>query len=421
MERIAIIGTGISAMGAAYFLKDRYDITFYEKEDYPGGHTNTLTVNEDGRDIYIDSGFMVYNKKTYPNVIRLFEELQIEEIETTMSFSVQHIPSGLEWSGNGLGGLFAQRKNLFSLKFWSLLKAMVRFNHQASEVLDDSKYSGYSVGEYVSEKGFGEDFLQKYLMPMCAAIWSTIPEKVLDFPIVTLVRFFKNHGFLGFLTHFQWYTLKGGSRTYRDKIMAHFKGKVHLNTPVMKVSRNNDNVDVIDAKGRTDTFDKVIIACHSDQALKLLEKPTDLEHELLGKIKYQKNKATLHTDEKVMPKLKRAWSSWNYRIDHDGKGRICPGNIYYMNLLQKVSQKKNYFISIDDRGLIDPSTIIKEIDYEHPLFDIDAVNAQAELPRLNENGLVYFCGAYFKYGFHEDGLTSGMNVARAITGETIWN
>lgn len=420
MESIAIIGTGISGMGAGYLLRDDYDITFYEKNDYPGGHTNTLTVNEDERDIYIDSGFMVYNKKTYPNIIRLFKELGVDEMETTMSFSVQHIPSGLEWSGSGLSGLFAQRKNLVSPRFWNLIRQMYLFNHQAGEVLDDSRYALYTAQQYVSEKGYGDDFLNKYLMPMCAAVWSTSPERILEFPIVTLVRFFKNHGFLGFLTHFQWYTLNGGSRTYRDKLLSHFKGKMQLNNPAAKVAREDVGVSVVDSKGEKKVFDKVIMACHSGQALRILDQPTDLEANLLGKIKYQDNKATLHNDQNVMPKLKRAWASWNYRVDAGKEGGVRPGNIYYMNMLQKVSQKKDYFISIDDRGLIDKRKIVKEIDYEHPLFDVEAVEAQKELPRLNETGPVYFCGAYFKYGFHEDGFTSGINVAKRIAGEDIW-
>jgi len=420
MEKIAIIGTGISGMGAGYLLRNEYDITFYEKNDYPGGHTNTLTVDEDGKDIYVDSGFMVFNKKTYPNIIRLFDELKVDEIKTTMSFSVQHIPTGLEWSGDGLNGLFAQRKNIFSLRFWNLLKQMYKFNHEASEVLDNEMFDSYTMQRYVDEKGYGEDFLYKYLMPMCAAIWSADPARILEFPVTTLVRFFKNHGFLGFLTHFQWYTLKGGSRTYRDKILDHFKGKVHLNIPITKISKVGNGVEITDNSGNSTVYDKVIVACHSDQALKILDKPTDLEYNLLSKVRYQHNKATLHNDADVMPKIKRAWASWNYRVDQGQDKNISPGNIYYMNKLQKVSERRDYFVSIDDKGLIRKDKILREIEYEHPLFDLESMKAQKDFHKLNESGPIYFCGAYFKYGFHEDGFTAGINVAKRIAGDDIW-
>ena len=416
MEKIAIVGTGIAAMGAAYYLKDAYDITFYEKNDYPGGHSNTVGVDEDGSNVYMDTGFMVFNHRTYPNLIRLFKELDIETMPTSMSFSVQHLPSGLEYCGTGINGLFAQRKNIVSLRYWKMLMEMDRFNKQAIKILDDDRYLDYSLKDYVEEEGYSEDFIYKFLIPISSAVWSSPPDEMLRFSAVTLVQFFKNHGFLGLRTHFQWYTPKGGSRHYRDKILSFFPWKVLLNNPVTKVMHENGRAAVYDVKGQKYMYDKVIIAAHADEALKILGDPTDDEKRLLSNFSYQKNKATLHTDASIMPKTKLAWSSWNYRIDRKEDGRVATTTIYSMNSLQNVSQKKNYFVSINEMGEVDPKKILWEYMYEHPLYNVPAIAAQKELYKLNENGTRYFCGAYFKYGFHEDGLTSGINVMKAIKG-----
>lgn len=419
MERIAIIGTGVSAMSAAYFLRNDYDVTFFEKDDYAGGHTNTLTIDEDGTPIYIDSAFMVFNHVTYPNLLKFFRQLDIKEKNTNMSFSVQHLPSGLEYCGTGLNGLFAQRKNLLSWKHIRMLLDINRFNKEAIEVLEDKHFIGYSIRNYFDEKGYGQAMLEQYLIPMSSAVWSTPPEQMLDFPIVTLVRFFKNHGFLGMTTQHQWKTLIGGSRQYRDKVMAMFPDRVHLNSEVVQVLRKPDGVELSLKDGNKHVFDRVIIASHADQSLRLLGDPTELERTLLSKFKYQPNQATLHTDDALMPKTRLAWSAWNYRIKKK-EDRLVPQTIYYMNRLQHVSQKKDYFVSINDDGDIDRSKIIWQKEYAHPLFDVGAIQAQDDLPKLNDNGKTFFCGAYFKYGFHEDGFTSGMNVAQKILNREVW-
>jgi len=421
VQAIAIVGTGIAGMAAGYFLRDQYDITFYEKNDYPGGHTNTLTVDEDGQPIYIDSAFMVYNEVTYPNLTHLFNELNVATKPTSMSFSVQHRPSGLEYCGTGLSGLFAQRKNLLNLYSWKMILDMRRFNHEAVDILDDEKFLSYTIADYVREKGFGEDFLYKFLIPMSSAVWSCPPDLMLKFPMVTLVRFFKNHGFLGLHTHYPWRTVVGGSRNYREKILGFLKGKVHLNNPAQKVFRQNGKAVIHDSRGQKTVYDKVILACHADEALAVLGDPTDLERRLLQGFSYYKNKTTLHTDDVVMPKTRRAWSSWNYRIETDQEGRLVPSTIYYMNSLQHVSQKKDYFVSINDPDLVNPQKILWQTEYAHPVYDVAAIRAQQELPRLNENGVRYFCGAYFKYGFHEDGLTAGIHVAESIRGGKVWS
>ncbi len=416
VQTIAIIGTGISAMGAAYFLKDKYDISFYEKNNYPGGHTNTLTIEEEGEPIYIDSAFMVYNERTYPNLTRLFKELDVKAKDADMSFSVQHKASNLEYCGTGLNGLFAQRKNIFSLSHWKLILEMDRFNKEALEVLDDDRYLSYSLLKYVTEKSYSKNFVNRFLTPISSAVWSTPPDLMLEFPVVTLVRFFKNHGFLGLRGHYQWKTVREGSQRYRDKILGGFKGQVFLNRAAVRVYREDSKGVVVDQQGDKKTYDKVIMASHADDTLKVLDDANPEEKKLLSKFSYQKNRVTLHCDETIMPRMRLAWSSWNYLITEKG-----PSTIYWMNNLQGVSKQKNYFVSINDNDLVDESKIIWDSSYEHPLFNVEAIKTQKQLPKLNEDGPIYFCGAYFKYGFHEDGLTAGLNVARSITGETIWN
>lgn len=415
-EKIAIIGTGISGMGAAYGLKDDYDIVFYEQNNYPGGHTNTLTLDEDGSFVFIDSAFMVYNEITYPNLTRLFSELGVETKNTDMSFSVQHKASGLEYCGTGLNGLFAQRSNIFSIKHWKLLFEMNRFNKESLEVLDNDQYADYTLARYIKEKNYSEDFLYKFLVPISSAVWSTPVDLMLKFPAVTLVRFFKNHGFLGLRGHYQWKTVQEGSQRYRDKILSFFPGKVMLECSAVSVLRKKHYVTVADSLGNQNRYDKVIIAAHADQALDILANPTEKEKSFLSKFPYCNNKVTLHTDETIMPSFKKAWSSWNYRI-----GTGAPVTIYWMNNLQGVSDRKNYFISVNDDGSVDRSKVLWEKEYSHPLFTVEGIRVQNRLEELNKEGPVYFCGAYFKYGFHEDGLTSGLNAVKAITGKQLWD
>lgn len=421
MRTLAIIGTGIAGMGCAHFLHKEYNLTVYEQENYIGGHTNTVTVDENGKPIYIDTGFMVYNDVTYPNLIRLFKELGVEEKNTSMSFSVQHVPTGLEYSGSGLNGLFAQRKNLFNIGFIKLLHNINRFNKECVEVLNDKNYDSYTLEEYVTEKQFGNDFLYKYIIPMSSAVWSTPPDQMARFPVAALVRFFHNHGFLGLDTQHQWKTLVGGSRSYREKLIAPFRDRIYTKRAAVKVGIENKKASVTDAQGNKAFYDAVILACHGDQALRLLERPTDMEFQLLKEFHYQKNIATLHTDASLMPKTKRAWSSWNYRLASDTSGSLTPSTIYYMNSLQHVSDKRDYFVSINGAENIDPGKILRQIDYEHPLFSVGAAKAQKDLPLLNAQGPVYFCGSYFRYGFHEDAFTSALELSRRLSGKEKWS
>jgi len=415
MQKLAIIGTGIAGMGCAHKLQHTYDITLFEKNTYIGGHTNTVAVDEEGEPVFMDTGFMVFNFETYPNLCKLFDEIKAPIKKTDMSFSVQYTPTGLEYCGSGLNGLFAQRKNIFNIGYIKMLMEITRFNKISVDILDKPEYAYYSLADYIKEFKFSNEMLVKYLIPMSSAVWSTPMDKMLDFPAVALIRFFKNHGFLGLNTQHQWYTLHKGSQAYREILIKPFKDKIHINNGAVNVKRlDNGKARVTLADGQQREFDKVIFASHANETLEILDKPTGDEQRLLSVFKYEKNIATVHTDESVMPKNKRTWSSWNYRIE-EKNGTQMPTTIYWMNQLQGVSKKKNYFVSINAiPGSIDPAKLIKEIDYEHPLFDVPAIKAQDELPILNEKGPLYFCGSYFKYGFHEDAYKSAVDLCKRM-------
>lgn len=414
MQKLAIIGTGIAGMGCGHLLHKKYNITFFEQNDYVGGHTNTITVDEDGQPIYIDTGFMVFNFETYPHLTQLFKEINAPIKKTDMSFSVQHTESGLEYCGSGLNGLFAQRKNFFNIRHIKMLMQISRFNKESVNILDNHQYDNYSLADYIKEFNYDDDMLWKYLIPMSSAVWSTPMEDMLNFPIVTLVRFFKNHGFLGLNTQHQWYTLQNGSQAYREILIKPFKDKILTNNGVTKVIRKEKNVVIHTSDKTVHEFDKVIFASHADQTLRIIENPTEEEKQLLSPFKYQKNAAIVHTDESVMPKNKKVWSSWNYRIENKN-GQQIPTTIYWMNSLQQVSKKKNYFVSINPiPGSISKNKILKTVDYEHPLFDIAAMKAQQELYKLNKQGPLYYCGSYFKYGFHEDAFASAVELCKKL-------
>lgn len=414
MEKLAIIGTGIAGMGCAHLLQKKYDITLFEQNDYIGGHTNTVGVDEGNKQVFMDTGFMVFNYETYPHLCALFKEINAPVKKTNMSFSVQHLASGLEYCGSGLSGLFAQRKNIFNWRYIKMLRQISRFNSESIKILDQPKYQNYSVKQFVDEFGYGDDMLQKYLIPMSSAVWSTPMELILDFPIVTLVRFFQNHGFLGLNTQHQWYTLVNGSESYKKILIAPFKDRIRVNSAISSVKRTAQGVELRTVNGEQMYFDKVIIAAHGDQALQMLEQPTEVEQRLLSKFRYQENIAMVHCDESIMPRTRSTWSSWNYRIE-EKNGKSLPSTIYWMNSLQGVSDKKNYFVSINPvQGSVAADKIFKTISYEHPLFDVAAMQAQAELPKLNESGPVYFCGSYFRYGFHEDAYMSAVQLCENL-------
>ncbi len=413
--RVAVLGTGIAGMAAAYFLKDECEVVLYEKDVRPGGHTHTVRVEEAGQPVDIDTGFMVFNETTYPNLVKFFKRLEVPSMNAPMSFSVQHLASGLEFCGTGVSGLFAQKRNLFRPSYWRFLLAVDRFNRQSVEVLDEARYAGLTLAEYVKEKRLGDALLEKYILPMSSAIWSTEPSMMNNFPVQTLVRFFKNHGLLGLTTHYQWKTIPGGSRVYRYKVLAFFPDSLRLGQQAVSVARKEGAVFVKDASGRQERYDRAVLAGHADESLAALASPEARERELLGCFSYQRNRAALHTDAAVMPKRRPAWSSWNYRAEKDGSSSV----IYWMNSLQQVSKRENYFVSINDPGRIRPKSVLWQGEYTHPTFDLKTVKAQKHLPELNRKGPVYFCGSYFRYGFHEDAFCAGMEAAAALLGRKL--
>jgi predicted NAD/FAD-binding protein len=420
MKRVAIIGTGIAGLGCAHFLHRRCDLTLYEKNDYAGGHTNTVSIAEEKRSVPVDTGFMVFNKVTYPNLTRLFGELGVAVKPAGMSFSVQHLPTGLEFCGTSLNHIFAQRKNLIRPRFWKMILQINRFNSEAIETLNSTEFAGVTLGDYVRAKKYGDDFLMFYLVPMSSAVWSTPPELMLEFPAVALLRFFYNHGFLGLHTQHPWFTVVNGAKSYVEKITEPFRKKIKFKNGAVSVQRESGRVNVTDASGQTEIFDQVIFASHADETLKMLIDADAQERSLLGEFKYQPNAALLHTDASVMPKTKLCWASWNYRIDCGGDGKISPSTIYWMNSLQGVSERRNYFVSINGEDSVNPNSVLKRIQYEHPLFSLGAIRAQKELPRLNDRMTnIFFCGSYFRNGFHEDAFTSALELCRTLTGERL--
>jgi uncharacterized protein len=410
--KIAIIGTGISGLACAHYLHREHHITLFEKDSRIGGHSNTVTVRENGQHLPLDTGFMVYNEVTYPLLTQLFKDLNVETKPTSMSFSVQHTKDNIEFNGGSLNLLFAQRSNLLKPRFWKMLLQINRFNKETIQELANPQYPDLSLAEYVQARNYGSDFLNWYLSPMAAAVWSSPPDRINHFPAQTLMRFWHNHGFLGLDTQHPWRTVTNGSRQYVEKISAPFRDKIITANPVKQVTADNH---IILEDGSSHTFDQIIFASHADQSLKLLEKPTPLETEILSHFHYQPNRAVVHTDPRFMPRTKRAWASWNYHISCNGKHSTH----YWMNSLQGVSEKQNYFVSINPPAEIPPEKIHHELPYEHPIFTTAAINAQSRIPELHTAGQQtnrFFCGAWQRYGFHEDGIWS----AHQLCQQTKW-
>lgn len=410
-ETLAIVGSGISGMGSAYLLRHDYDLKVYEKQSYVGGHTNTVEVREGAHTLPVDTGFIVFNKVTYPNLLQLFDDLGVPYEKSNMSFSFHNLDTGLQYNGSNLNGLFAQRKNIFRPKYYRFLLEINRFNESAPEHLRNLSPK-VTLEEYIRQQNFSEAFVMNFLVPMASAVWSTPAEDMLKFPAITLIRFFHNHGFLGMTTQHTWYTVTGGSRVYMNKIREKIKEAQHpdvfTNLPVTKIATDGRKVKVFTGNAY-EIFDKVIVAAHAPDALRILENPTHDQRKVLSAFRYTRNIATLHSDESVMPPLRRIWSSWNYRT-RQGKA----STVYWMNKLQNIKSDKNYFVSINEFLPLAAEKIQKTIVYEHPLFDTRAIEMQPSLRKLNLEGPVYFVGAYARYGFHEDGYLSAVELCRSL-------
>lgn len=403
--KVAIIGTGIAGNVAAYKLRDEHDITVFEAGNYVGGHTNTVDVYENGQHYAVDTGFIVFNDHTYPNFISLLDEIGQDSQPSTMSFSVQSGDGELEYSGTSLNTVFAQRSNLLRPSFYRMLRDILRFNRTA---MPDTEHlgSGDTLGDYLFENGYSHEFVDHYLVPMAAAIWSAEPGSILEMPVSFLVRFFANHGLLSVNDQPQWRVIKGGSRQYVTKLVAGHRDRIRLNSPVQSVRRVDDRIEVRSASGGPELFDYVFFACHSDQALALLRDPTGSEREVLGAIRYQANEAVLHTDESLMPRRKLAWAAWNYHIPTDPTRHVAV--TYNMNILQGLASAKEYLVTLNSDRAIDPDKVIQRVQYEHPIYSREAVAAQRRQAELNSDR-TFFCGAYWRNGFHEDGVASALD------------
>lgn len=403
--KIAIIGTGIAGNVAAYKLRRDHDITVYEAAGYVGGHTNTVDVFENGRRIPVDTGFIVFNDRTYPNFIRLLDETGQPSQVSEMSFSVQSDDGSLEYSGSSLNTLFAQRSNLFRPSFHRMVRDILRFNGAAIEDIDKTDAT-QTLGDYLFVNGYCHEFVDHYLVPMAAAIWSAEPGSILEMPIQFLARFFANHGLLQLRDRPVWRVVKGGSREYVHKLTADHRDRIRLNSPVRSVRRVDDRVEIVSDAGGHELYDYVFLACHSDQALRLLEDPTPDEREVLGAIRYQPNEAILHTDDSLMPRRRRAWAAWNYHIPADPTRHVAV--TYNMNILQSLDTNKQYCVTLNSDQNIDPGKIIQRVQYEHPIYSRDAVDAQLRQADINIDR-TFYCGAYWRNGFHEDGVVSALN------------
>ncbi|PYE40271.1 NAD(P)/FAD-dependent oxidoreductase [Psychrobacter fozii] len=464
-KRIAIIGSGVSGLTCAHYLVAQHDVTVFEANDYIGGHVNTIDVTlQDGKKAKtgnvetsaIDTGFIVFNERTYPNFFRLLYDLKVPFQSTDMSFSVKNTARHFEYNGHTLNTLLSQRKNVLNPKFWRFIKDILQFNKHIKQLRQDyevarargqdvSVFTEQTLGNYLTQKNYGKLFTDNYLLPMVSAIWSTSLDEVQDFPLVFFAQFFDNHGLLDVVNRPQWFTIKGGSKQYVNKLVPRFikaGGKIRVNSPVQSVVRDGEQVLLtVQDKGNADNtlenlvFDEVIFACHADTALKVLKDASTEESEVLGHFRFTKNTAVLHTDTSVLPKRTLAWASWNYLIDETVSGSVknnenneqAAGNAqtpakpvltYHMNILQRLTKQHNYLVTLNPETVdknIDDKQIIKSIDYSHPVFDLAMIDAQTKWSSVSGNGLhTHFCGAYWFNGFHEDGVRSGLRVCQAL-------
>jgi len=412
MKKIAIVGSGISGLTCAYLLNKEHDITVFEAGDYVGGHTATNTIEAAGKSWQIDSGFIVFNDRTYPNFEKLLAKIGVGRLPTEMSFSVSNQDSGLEYSGTNLNSLFAQRRNIFNPKFLMLIKQILRFNKLCNDAwLTQDIDSEQTLGEFLQQHGFNEHFANHYIYPMGAAIWSSSLLDMQAFPLYFFIRFFYNHGLLSITNRPQWYVIPGGSKQYVQPLCEQFKDKIQLNAPVTAVERIENGIRLKVKDGPWQNFDEIILACHSNQSKQLLTDISDDENKVLGDLQYQNNEVVLHTDISLLPNKKRAWSAWNYHLNSDNKRPAAL--TYNMNILQCLAADTPTFcVTLNQTDLIDSEKILRIFQYEHPVFNAKSIQAQQQRERICGQQHTHFAGAYWYNGFHEDGVNSALDVCR---------
>ena len=420
--RIAVIGSGISGLAAGYYLSRKHEVSLFEKEPRLGGHTNTVTVDSSRGPIPIDTGFIVHNDRTYPNLVRLLRELGVETQPSDMSFAVSCHKTGFEYSSRGLNGFFAQRSNVFRPAQYRLLREILRFNRTAPALLEQPGAETATLGDFLDEGKYQTEFTERYLFPMASAVWSMSFDTIRSFPALTLIRFFDNHGMLGINSHPQWKAIRGGSRQYIPPLTAPYRDRIHSDADIASVARGDSGVTLIfrarPSVGRLGneappmTFDQVVFACHGDQILPLLESPSEHEREVLGNFATSLNATCLHTDSRLLPRRGRSRASWNYNLGLDAQESVTV--TYHMNRLQSLDTAEDYCVTLNADGAVDPAKILLQMFYEHPLYTRAALRAQERWGEISGQNRTHYCGAYWFYGFHEDGLNSALRVARAL-------
>ncbi|QEZ89182.1 NAD/FAD-binding protein [Aliarcobacter cibarius] len=407
--KIAVLGAGISGLGSAYILSKKYEVDLYEKDNRLGGHARTTMVEENGKVFGVDTGFLVFNHPTYPLLTKLFKELDVKIENSDMSFAFWDKDENRAYNGSSLKGMFAQKRNLFSVTHYKMISDILAFNKKANQDLEtNSKDLDKTLGEYI--KDYSNAFKKRYLLPMGAAIWSTPSDEMNLFPARTFLTFFKNHGLLGVTTHHQWLTVSNGSINYVNKIREKISGKIFLNSDVIKVQREQNGVYLIHRNGNKSFYDKVVLAMHAPEALEILENPTQKEIEILSTFKYKENSAVLHSDNNILYSDKKMYAAWNYTSSN--KQNQVVTLTYWINTLQNLKTKKDYFVSLNETQNID--NVIEKISYDHPQFDTKAIKMQNRKDEICGQNNTYFAGAYWKYGFHEDGLLSATKVASKL-------
>jgi predicted NAD/FAD-binding protein len=428
MKNIAIIGSGISGLTTAYLLAKKHKVTVFEKSEYIGGHTATVDVEVTGKSYAIDTGFIVFNNKTYPNFLALLDEIGVGKQEAEMSFSVHNTKTKLEYNGHNLDTLFAQRRNLFRPKFWRLVTEILRFNKLCKQAFDSQQYNeADTLGDFLIEHNFSQFFAEHYILPMGAAIWSSSLTQMEGFQFQFFVKFFHNHGLLNIADRPQWYVIPKGSRSYLSPLCQSFSDRIRVNSDIKFITRNNDKVqlhfsdldnekgdindigDLNNQKAHVEEFDEVVLACHSDQALALLADPSSEESAILRAMPYSENSVVLHTDISLLPKRKKAWASWNYQLSAD---RDKPASVTYnMNILQGLNSEHTFCVTLNQRESIAPEKILREFTYHHPTFSLESIEAQQQRKQICGQRHTHYAGAYWHSGFHEDGVRSGVEVA----------